>query len=64
MKIKIITAKLYHAMTQGYLAYKGNIKKNVTKNWKKFKGGGGSAPKIKKSKIQNFDFLIRGEGRL
>ena len=28
------------------------------------KGGEGSAPKIKKSKIQNLDFLIRGEGEV
>ena len=35
--------------------------KNVTKSGKSPKGGE-SAPKIKKSKIQNWDFLIRGGG--
>ena len=35
----------------------------VSQNWKnKQKGVGGSAQKIKKSKMQNFDFLIRGRG--
>ena len=34
--------------------------KNVTKSGKSPKGGGGSVPKIKKYKIQNLDFLIRG----
>ena len=33
-------------------------KKNVTKSGKSPKGG--SAPKIKKSKIRNLDFLIKG----
>ena len=34
--------------------------KNVTKSGKSPHGGGGSAKNIKKSKIRNLDFLIRG----
>ena len=34
--------------------------KNVTKSGKSPKGGGGQHQKIKKSKIRNLDFLIRG----
>ena len=34
--------------------------KTVTKSGKSPKGGEGSAQKIKKSKIRNLDFLIRG----
>ena len=41
---------------------KGSIKKNVTKSGKVQKGGEGSAPEIKKSTIQNVDFLIKGGG--
>ena len=37
-----------------------NQNKMCPKKWKKSKRGGGSAPEIKKSTIQNFDFLIRG----
>ena len=36
--------------------------KNVTKRGKSLKWGGWSAPEIKKSTIQNLDFLIRGGG--
>ena len=36
--------------------------KNVTKSGKSPQGGGGSAKNIKKSKIRNLDFLIRGGG--
>ena len=40
---------------------RGPIKlKNVTKSGKSPKGGEGSEKEIKKSKIQNLDFLIRG----
>ena len=40
---------------------RGAIKKNVPKSGKSPKGGRrGSAPEIKKSTIQNADFLIRG----
>ena len=34
--------------------------KNVTKSGKSPPGGGGSEKNIKKSKIRNLDFLIRG----
>ena len=36
--------------------------KDVPKSGKSPKGGEGSAPEIKKSTIQNVDFLIRGGG--
>ena len=43
--------------------YKGSIQiKKCHKKGKKYKRGEGSAPKIKKSTIQNVDFLIRGGG--
>ena len=35
--------------------------KNVTKMWKKSKGWGGSAPKIKESKIQIVDYFEYGK---
>ena len=37
---------------------------NVPKSGKSPKGGEGSAPEIKKSTIQNVDFLIRREGHI
>ena len=39
------------------------LKKKLTKSGKSPKGGRGSAPYIKKSTIQNVDFLIREGGR-
>ena len=36
--------------------------KNVTKSGKSPNGGEGSEQEIKKSKIRNLDFFIRGEG--
>ena len=41
---------------------RGALKKKLTKSVKSPKGGEGSAPEIKKSTIQNVDFLIRGGG--
>ena len=41
---------------------KGSIQKKKSQIMEKVQKGGGSAPKIKKSKIQNLDFLIRGGG--
>ena len=40
----------------------GSIKTNAPKKRKSSKEGEGSAPKIKKSNIQNFDFLVSGRG--
>ena len=42
----------------------GSIKTNAPKKRKISKEGEGSAPKIKKSNIQNFDFLVSGRGSL
>ena len=36
--------------------------KKCHKKWEKSKGGGGSEQEIKKSTIQNVDFLNRGGG--
>ena len=47
------------AISNLYVMLRGPIKKNVTKSGKSPKGGG-TVQKIKKSKIQNLDFLIRG----
>ena len=38
------------------------LKKKLTKSGKSLKGGEWSAPEIKKSTIQNVNFLIRGGG--
>ena len=46
----------------GILVIVLEILKNITKSGKSPPGGGGSAKNIKKSKIQNLDFMIRGGG--
>ena len=46
----------------GIMLREGSLLKNVTKSGQSPKGGEGSALRIKKSTIQNVDFLIRGRG--